>query len=142
MAKSISQERAAHALDWVNKKFKGENKDEAKYRAYTASFPFMILNNGLGQACAFYLSNSKEEHKEVYKALEDWLCSHGRPYHDQDQKDLMTAITSQNRDKYILAQAEALEYLQWLKMFADAFLDKKKVDSGPSSNDAENEVQP
>jgi CRISPR-associated protein Cmr5 len=81
----------------------------------------MILMNGLGQACAFYIANKKSEHQDVLNAVEGWLKQEGRPFHEREGH-IVKCITSCDKHIYRMAQVEALEYLDWLKKFAKAFL--------------------
>jgi len=111
----IAQERAKHALDAVQT-WTGEKdntlKDQEELKRYTVAMPAMILMSGFGQTCAFYKSKGGN-HAEVLKVLESWL----------KKGDLMTFITQSSAHEYQIAQAEALEYLNWLKKFAKAYLE-------------------
>ncbi len=124
--KTIAQLRAGHALGIVcgtkdNPGFKGKSvASQKKLNSYIAGFGPMILMNGFGQACAFYLSSKEKEHQDVYKAMGEWLARRERPY--EGQQDLMQAIVDNGASTYRLAQAEALAYLDWLKKFGKAFL--------------------
>jgi len=123
---TLGQKRAAHALAAVEG-LKG--KDIKKFDSYVERLPATIVMNGLGQAMAFELAaarlgNPKQNadqkaHKMLYDIVESWLqtcgvCPAG--------KDLMKTIVESDQEKYIRAQAEALEYLDWLKMFTQAYL--------------------
>jgi len=124
---SMQQQRAKHALEKIEaaeKKYQGEDRD--KIVAYAENAPASILINGLGQAAATLRAQAKgnfdDPHMTVYNAIKEWLCRNdpSAPYpHDED---LLTAITKGNRKTYLLAQAEALGYLEWYKKFAVALL--------------------
>ncbi len=132
---NIERARAKHALDTVEK---WKNKDVKKYVSYVKGLPASILQNGLGQAMATLLAASKgnpgiiedgedkkvkEAHRLLYDHVEAWLCNADEspsPY----TGGLMEAITSGSEPDYILAQTEALAYLNWLKKFAVAYLSK------------------
>jgi CRISPR-associated protein Cmr5 len=126
MTQTLAQQRAGHALKQVED-FRDRHEEgtedgatkQKQYVAYVSKFPYMILNNGLGQACAFFLSK-KEVHEMVYKDLEAWLTQQDRPYHNCG--GLIKGITDEDQADYVLAQAEALAYLEWLRKFAKAFL--------------------
>ncbi len=126
---TISQERARHALDNIQN-VKGISED--KLKSYIVGMPAMILMSGFGQTCAFYVSKAeftkedskrKDEHKAYGKVVEilwGWLKEHVSAF--ADKPDLMTAITHVTAQEYQLAEAESLEYLNWLKKFAKAYL--------------------
>ncbi|WP_369425748.1 type III-B CRISPR module-associated protein Cmr5 [Methanothrix sp.] len=125
--RSLEQERAAHALDAVNSI---RNKSCAsKFRSYVERLPAAIVMNGLGQAMASELAaagraereDDKSAHKELYKLVSKWIHKRGI----YSEEDLVTAIVKGEQDRYVLAQAEALAYLEWLKKFSQAFLEKE-----------------
>lgn len=124
--KTLGQRRAAHALAKIES-LKGKNI--GKFDRYVERLPATIVMNGLGQAMAFELAaarlgNSKrtvdlDAHKMLYDTVESWLrvcgiCPNG--------KDLMNTIIDSRQEEYVRAQAEALAYLDWLKMFTQAYL--------------------
>ncbi|ACV63730.1 CRISPR-associated protein, Cmr5 family [Desulfofarcimen acetoxidans DSM 771] len=126
MSKTLEQERAADALQKV-KEVRQERKDLLiEYSSYAKSLPATILANGLGQAAATLLAkakdNKKDAHYILYTHLREWLCSDREVVPYNKGEDLMEAITSNDRNAYIRAQAEALAWLQWLKKFAAAYL--------------------
>ena len=108
---TISQKRAKHALAavevWTNK----DVSDQKELKSYVVGMPAMILMSGFGQTCAFYKSKEKN-HEVVLKALEAWL----------GKGDVIKLITHASSKEYQLAEAESLEYLNWLKKFARAYL--------------------
>ncbi len=121
---NLAQMRAKHALEKI-KAYKTANAPDAqkRFNAYVSSLGPMILMNGLGQACAFYLANKKTEHRDVLKILDDWLKTEGRPLHAMSTKGhIVERIVNVDADVYRLARVEALAYLDWLKKFAKAFL--------------------
>ena len=112
---SISQRRAAHALAAVNGWEHKDGSDQKELRSYAVGMPPMVLMSGFGQTCAFYQSKGGN-HALVLQALQDWL---GRG-------DLIAFITRASMREYQLAQAEALEYLNWLKKFAKTYLSEEQ----------------
>ena len=115
---TLQQQRARHALDKV--KNLEALRDGAKLKSRAAELPFMIHANGLGQAVAFFLSKKKDGYPELYTVLNSWLCQPGRPF--AGKSDLMQAITECSLHDYRVAQAEAMEYMDWVKKFANAYL--------------------
>jgi len=127
---SLEQRRAAIALETVNR-IKGKGY-EGKFRSYVVRLPASIVMNGLGQALASELAaagrgevgkSDKEAHESLYEAIKNWLLAERKIY--PEKSDLMNAIVSGSQDQYVLAQAEALAYLEWLKKFSQAFLKKE-----------------
>jgi CRISPR-associated protein Cmr5 len=147
---SIGQKRAAHSLaaveglkgldcgqieayvqqfpslEWL---FKLQNIDKGKFDSYVERLPATIVTNGLGQAMAFELAASRlgkgdrkpdeRAHELLYYIVESWLqecgiCTKG--------KDLMKTIVDSSQEVYVRAQYETLAYLDWLKMFTQAYL--------------------
>lgn len=119
MAKTIEQERAAHALAGVKSAI--ANRVDKEFVSYASRFPIMIHTNGLGQAVAFYAGKKEKEYKELLTMLKSWLTSTGRPF--AGQTDLLNAITQKDMQTYMLAEAEAIAYLVWVKKFAKALVD-------------------
>jgi len=109
---TIAQERANHALDAVQKWAQKDASAQKELKTYVTGMPAMMLMSGFGQTCAFYKSKAGN-HAEVLKVLESWL----------EKDDLMAFITQSSAHEYQIAQAEALEYLNWLKKFARAYLE-------------------
>jgi len=59
--------------------------------------------------------------------LQNWLCRDSKEAPYNRTGELMKAITAGDRHSYILAQAEALKWLEWHKKLAVAYLKKDKV---------------
>jgi len=130
--RSLEQERAAHALSAVNS-IKNESY-AGKFRSYVERLPAAIVMNGLGQAMAGELAaagraesedekdKDKKAHRKLYDLVEAWIRSRGI----YSESDLIKAIVRGSQEQYVLAQAEALAYLEWLKKFSQAFLEKDK----------------
>lgn len=131
MRQTLEQKRAADSLAKINKfreDFEQEERRQKEYVSYVKSLPATILVNGLGQAAASLLAANKGKlgekktaHYILYKHLQDWLCRDSKqaPY---QHGNLMQAITTNDRESYMHAQAEALAWLQWQKKFAVAYL--------------------
>jgi len=126
----IDRERARHALQQITEI---ENRELDNYVNYVKGLPAVILQNGLGQALATLLAASKgerDDHRLLYDQLNEWLCGENgnrySPYRRCRGSDLMRAITSGSEEEYVVAQGEALAYLQWLKKFAVAYLSEER----------------
>lgn len=115
----LSQRRARHALAAIREM---ENKDCGHYVSYVNALPAAILQNGLGQALAALNAGDEEGRKFLYQQISAWLCNTREDAPYPAESDVLEAITQQDEDAYLIAQAEALAYLEWLKKFANAFL--------------------
>ena len=116
---TLQQQRAKFALEKVLDLVKLNEGDKLKSRA--SELPFMIHANGLGQAAAFFKSKKdKDGYDKLFLVLQNWLIEPGRPF--ADQTDLMKAITEADMHQYRVAQAEAIQFMDWVKKFASAYL--------------------
>lgn len=140
---TLPQRRAKAALTAIRAYAKeATEKERLAYAAYVKSLPAAIVMNGLGQALATELAQGGKDsakgqggrapnaHRQLYLHLEEWLCGsdadapfrgrrEGRP---KDEPVLMLALCDADQHGFLLAQAEAMVYIQWLKKFANAFL--------------------
>lgn len=120
--RTLEQKRAADALKRVDEVARELKSDALKkdYRAYVDRLGPAIVMNGLGQALASERArgaDGSKAHHELYKSLAGWLCRKGGVY---PGSDLLEAITKCGESKYLLAQAEALAWLEWHKKFCGA----------------------
>jgi len=147
---TLDQRRAKHALDSVKewksgldkKSERGNKKDPAQR---VKDLPLMVRNLGLGQTLAILIKEGKEKEKEndkrkerkqngeltLAETLTSWLLVDGpikaypgiteaKPY------KLMEACFNGTREQYQLAQQEALAYLGWLKIMAEAMVEEQQ----------------
>lgn len=133
--KTLEQQRAECALAAIESLQKEGYAKYGQYRSEVDALPATILMNGLGQAVAMLMANAGNEEGDggkekqvacrLLKAhLEQWLCDKAPHSPYRNVKPLIKAIVERDQDNYVLAQAEALAYLVWLKKFARAFLEK------------------
>ena len=125
--RTIQQQRAENALERVDALPK---RDEFRksYRAYANSLGPTIVMNGLGQALATEKaaaganpSNDRERaHSRLYENVSRWLCRDGGVY--PSERDALNALISNDEAAYLLAQVEALAWLEWHKKFCRAYL--------------------
>lgn len=122
--KSLDQRRAADALEKIQSLEQGA-KDYGKYKSYAKALPANILMSGLGQAVATVRSRDRAGYPRLYEHLAGWLCGDDEdaPYRNYPGEDLIQAIVENDQNDYIRAQAEAMAYLEWLRKFAEAFLE-------------------
>lgn len=120
---SLQQQRAKFALEKVKAAADDNRLNRKEYQGCASGLPAMICINGLGQAAAFYRSKNGM-HKMLYELLSEWLRQTGQPYGGHD--DLLAGITQGDLHHYRAAQAEALLLLEWVKKFAQAFMEEEK----------------
>lgn len=105
-----------------------ENQSCGHYVSYVRALPAEILQMGLGQALATQLAaaggEKKNPHRILYDQMERWLCSEHVETPFPKGENLMNAIVKHDEATYLRTQAEALAYLEWLKKFAVAFLER------------------
>jgi CRISPR-associated protein Cmr5 len=119
---TLQQQRAKAALESITA-LKG-HPDADKLVSRASELPFMIHANGLGQAAAFFKSKqNKDGYGVMYKVLSDWLTQPDRPF--AGRSDLILAIVGSELRTYRVAQAEAMQYMDWVKKFAKAYLAKE-----------------
>ncbi len=113
--KMLDMQRAKHAADQVPKLGKDPE-------SVTNGMPGMVIANGLGATLAFLRAKGKGVHEEVYKSLQGWLIdkSETMPWEKREEPDLLKRLMVEDSSVYRAAQAEALEYLSWLKRLAKA----------------------
>ena len=129
--KTIEQLRAADALARANELGSQPDGFKKRYRAYVDRLCPTIVMNGLGQALATERAaagphpqkDDERAHNELYESVQRWLCRPGDGVYPS-QADLLQAITSNEEDVYLRAQAEALAWLEWHKKFCRAAFPK------------------
>lgn len=130
---TLEQQRAEFALKKIEQL--SEQKEKAKEAAlYIRRLPAMTFGNGLGQALAFLLAKTKSNDEQalavhpagqVYLIIAEWLVEKREVYSGKPV-DLIKAMMSNNRGRYMIAQEETWALLDWLKKFADAILPDEK----------------
>jgi CRISPR-associated protein Cmr5 len=140
---ALPQRRAGFALKLIQDyALKASEPEKAAYAKYIKSLPAAIIMNGLGQALATELAqggkdkdkgqggNAPKAHGQIYRHVECWLCGDDPevPFSGRCKGQLLTApvlmqcLCESDQNTYLLAQAEAMAFIEWLKKFANAFL--------------------
>ena len=125
--RTSEQIRAENALARVAELSGESDAFRQLYRPYVDRLGPTIMMNGLGQALATERAAASgsgdigRAHRTLYDNLQGWLCRRdGNIY--PDGGDLLQAIMANDQSKYLLAQAEALAWLEWHKKFCRAEL--------------------
>jgi CRISPR-associated protein Cmr5 len=128
---TLQQLRARHALIEIKRLESDALKEDQskkkstfkKLKSRASELPFMIHSNGLGSALAFFVSkkgkDDADRYGELFEILQRWLTQSGRPF--EGETDLMQAITMADFNTYRLAQAESIQYMDWVKKFSCAY---------------------
>ncbi len=123
--RTLGQKRAEYALKKVLAIPEDKKKD---FKSFSAGAPSIILQNGFGQALAFWLSKGKDKHIAIFDMIKDWLS-----YEKGDVKnsfvkkteksaDFIRELSCMDQNKYLTAQKETLALLEWVKRYANAEL--------------------
>lgn len=137
--RTLAQKRAAFALSKVEKILKEQSLkdklDNKSFKSFVSGAPSMILQNGLGQALAFWMSKAKGEtttkHGYIVEVIREWFNVTDNPLklENNDQKDFITKLIDKPQKEFLTYQKETLSLLEWFKRYAEAFLsdeDKKE----------------
>ncbi|MEW6673475.1 MAG: type III-B CRISPR module-associated protein Cmr5 [Thermodesulfobacteriota bacterium] len=129
MMRTLGQKRAAFALKEVLQNRCSKPKE---FKTFCAGAPAVILQNGFGQALAFWYSKVKDNHTDKHQVLLDiimkWLCLKDGDVRNafidpcQTTKEMVLALSGMNQQKYLTAQGETLALLEWIKRYANALL--------------------
>lgn len=125
---TLAQKRAFHAYKAIEDLKR--KSSYGKYVSYVKGLPATIIFSGLGQALAMEKMGAQKDsgHELLYRHIDIWLREgwENSPYKRKEFQDIVQAIVSGCERDYIRAQAEAIEYLAWLKKFAVAELEEEK----------------
>ena len=148
MTVPLDRKRAKHALDAI-RSIDGE-AFAGDYKGYVKGVPAMVMSLGFGQTLALLLNRGGNDieagqggrapaaYHRIFDHLTDWLLIENPLYIQVEGRSIagraecMAVITGLAQQDYMVLQAEALAYLEWLKKFANAFLAAAPADTGES----------
>lgn len=117
---TLSQQRAKHALQKALDSVK--QSQQGKFEPLCAGAGPTIVQNGLGQAMAFWASKRDDVPKQLlFEAIRTWLANRDL-VKSSNVPSFFDAISRLEPRKYLAAQRETLLFLEWLKRFAAARL--------------------
>jgi len=119
MPTTKEQQRAAFALRIII----GGKQIKKETASFLAGAPAQIMQNGLGQAMAFWAAKAEKEddkHTLAFKGVAGWLTAE-KITSSEEKIQFLTNLNTMDVNTYLQAQAEALAFLQWLKRYAKAF---------------------
>ncbi len=117
--KSRDLDRRRAEAAW--KDIQGINATDKEYGSLAREMPTLIQVNGLAQTLAFLKAKNKTHHQNIFKHLSDWVCQQLGL-----QGDLLERVLEMDSQLYRRATAESLAFLQWLKRFAEAKIEKSE----------------
>ncbi|MBW2096693.1 MAG: type III-B CRISPR module-associated protein Cmr5 [Deltaproteobacteria bacterium] len=127
--RTLGQKRAEFALQRVTG-IPAEAKE--RFKPFSAGAPTMILQNGFGQALAFWVAKAKGkekgEHMEMFNIVKEWLSYDNGDVHNRyviktdSPADFFSAVSKMTQSQYLTAQKETLALIEWVKRFANADL--------------------
>jgi len=118
--RTLGQQRSEFALEHVLK-----NKNISALKPFSAGAPSMILQNGFGQALAFWASKGNDEHNALFSIVREWFNIYDKDFISADQKEFLEKISKTSQEKYFTMQNETLQLLEWVKRYANAFIKSK-----------------
>ncbi|MBA4368354.1 MAG: type III-B CRISPR module-associated protein Cmr5 [Desulfobacterium sp.] len=116
--RTLGQKRAEFAL---NKVADIPQDKKEKFKPFSAGAPSMILQNGFGQALAFWIAKGKNEHMTMFNIVKEWLCRNNLTT-GQNATEFIKNISQMEQTQYLTAQKETLALLEWVKRYANAGL--------------------
>ncbi len=123
--RTLGQKRAEFALEKVLAIPTDKKKD---FKSFSAGAPSMILQNGFGQALAFWLSKGTDKHITIFDMIKNWLSYEKddviNSFVKKTEKpaDFIKELSGMDQIKYLAAQKETLALLEWVKRYANADL--------------------
>jgi len=134
MQQTLSQVRAAAALATTRTLLAEHASAEARgtlrqYRTAAEQTPIAIRTNSLGPAIATLLANQEKDKgaRVLADAIGAWIlrsCPHLTPHAEgpANGEVLLERLVTSDMETYRAMQREAMEYAQWLKRLAQAFV--------------------
>lgn len=116
--RTLGQKRAEFALNEV---INIPQDKKEKFIPFSAGAPSMILQNGFGQALAFWIAKGNDEHMMMLNIVQKWLCNNNLAQ-GQSKTDFLRNLSQMEQTTYLTAQKETLALLEWVKRFAKAEL--------------------
>jgi len=116
--RTLGQIRSEFALKKVM-----ENINLKSLKSFSAGAPSMILQNGFGQTLAFWAAKGKEEHNALMQLVMEWFNENNSKFHSDSKKEFLQKISESSQNEYFNAQQEVLHLLEWVKRYANAFIE-------------------
>jgi CRISPR-associated protein Cmr5 len=116
---TMGQKRAAFALNAIIEITSGMNEKQKKeFKSFTAGVPSMILQNGFGQALAFFLAKKEKKYEEVFTLVKEWLAINNHFAPNSSNVQFMQALAASEQSRFFELSKETMALLEWVKRFA------------------------
>ena len=125
--RTLGQKRSEYALAKVLAIADGKR---GEFKSFSEGAPSMILQNGFGQALAFWSAKKADKHIVLIDMIMEWLSYEKDDVKNQfmkktkDRTDFIRQLSTMDQSKYFEAQKETLALLEWVKRYANAELGK------------------
>ncbi|ADD01987.1 type III-B CRISPR module-associated protein Cmr5 [Thermoanaerobacter sp. CM-CNRG TB177] len=128
--KTTVNERAKFAYECV-KKVATYEKEEFKnnYKSYAKKLMAIIKTNGLGATLAFMKAKGSSAYQELYNNIDSWLKSENCPVsslYSNSTADMVEKIISLESDAYRAITKEVMEFINWIRRFAEGMIPDDK----------------
>jgi CRISPR-associated protein Cmr5 len=135
--RTLGQKRAEYALDKIIEKAPKDEKNRKEFNSFVAGSTTMILQNGLIQVLAFWLSKSdgeKSKHYILFSIIKEWLNYKNKDINNNflpgftgsQDDDFIKKLCELDQKKYLAIQRETLSMLEWVKRYANANIGLKE----------------
>ncbi|MBW1737224.1 MAG: type III-B CRISPR module-associated protein Cmr5 [Deltaproteobacteria bacterium] len=133
--RTLGQKRANYALEKVLAIPENTKKD---FKSFSAGAPSTILQNGFGQAMAYWLSKGTDKnlkikkddkHIVIFNMIREWLSYKNSDVNNNfikktsSETEFVKELSDLDQRRYLAAQREALALLEWVKRYANAGLE-------------------
>lgn len=116
--RDLDRSRASDA--W--QKIEQVSSTDKEYGSLARQMPTMIQVNGLVQTLSFLKAKKKNHHLKMFDHLSSWVCQQLRFANG----DLLANAIRIESQEYRRATSESLAYLQWIKRFFEAKIQREE----------------
>lgn len=121
MIRSLEQDRAKKAWEFISEIKKEDKKLQKEYKSYVKKAPSLILSNGLGNTLAFWRSKSSKAYEKLYDQINRWFQIKNP---GKGENILEWIISEKTSSLEVLKETrEVLALLEWMRRFAEAELE-------------------
>jgi CRISPR-associated protein Cmr5 len=78
----------------------------------------MVLQNGFGQALAFFLAKNDKKYVDLFQLIKDWLAKNNNFAHNTNNTEFMQALAASDQSRFFELSKETMALLEWVKRFA------------------------
>lgn len=132
---NVNNERSIKAYKFAEQG-KGLGDKSGNYKSYVKKMPMLIKTNGLAPALAFALSKAKGKVDSgtqdpwglLHNQIGTWLSEQKQGFNVSNDKGLAASLSNNlSSDQYRHATTEVMEFLNWLRRYAEGLIDKEET---------------